>query len=540
MNNEAVNGGALNVTFDPGVIQMLGSKMYSLPPTVVIPRELVQNSKDAAVRRGVEPDIHVELNVYDKKVEITVSDNGDGMTVDDILGKFLRVGRRKTATEQKGGVGGFGLAKIAIMSQKWFAVHTLSNYFDFDSLSEGGQIEKVEPREGTMINVTVERPNWNNWNRSEDIYETLGVLALSEVKTRVSIHVHLDNETDSKTQTLNGMDVTLGCNQKPFQVNGQEIVHKTHEVGSKYEATIFDTFKIGDFEYKGYSFYKVGGLTQFFTHSNNRENNVEVVLQDGDPQGDDYILTTNRESISDDDTRQKVNDMLNKMIADSGSTIKKMRYTPPPRSRNYLQDGELIGGNGKYEHNRHSVSEIAKAMSASNIKDLLAVASKKQPSEDGNIVIGQRQSATGIATIFTDYEEPYGKRRECHVRILEVWTAMVSITAQDFVGTGLTGRDYQIASRVRQNSDYFHVVNPDKIIDMVLNNDGMNHHGFLAMLWHMAVHEASHMKRDFHDEVFCTEEVRIAAATASDFYTASQKMKSKVPGLLNYIRNLDD
>ncbi|MCB0721064.1 MAG: TIGR02391 family protein [Ignavibacteriae bacterium] len=77
----------LVMRFDPNTIQHLGIKMYSTLPSALA--ELIANAYDA--------DAHeVMINLYDKKdKKIIVSDNGFGMTFEEVNDHFLLIGRNK-------------------------------------------------------------------------------------------------------------------------------------------------------------------------------------------------------------------------------------------------------------------------------------------------------------------------------------------------------------------------------------------------------------------------------------------------------------
>lgn len=79
----------LELKFDPHTIEHLGIKMYSQLPYALA--ELVANAYDA----GAE---HVEIKLYDKDInnkKIIVSDNGCGMSFEEVRDNFLVIGRRR-------------------------------------------------------------------------------------------------------------------------------------------------------------------------------------------------------------------------------------------------------------------------------------------------------------------------------------------------------------------------------------------------------------------------------------------------------------
>lgn len=81
----------LQMTFTPNTIEHLGVRMYSTLPPVI--SELIANSYDANAS-----EVHIYLKDKADK-EIVVSDNGHGMSFDDINSKFLRIGRNRRSDE---------------------------------------------------------------------------------------------------------------------------------------------------------------------------------------------------------------------------------------------------------------------------------------------------------------------------------------------------------------------------------------------------------------------------------------------------------
>jgi len=79
----------LEMQFDPGTIEHLGVQMYSTLPPVIA--ELISNSYDADAGW-----VKIYLNDISDKT-IIISDNGHGMTFEDLNAKFLRIGRNRRA-----------------------------------------------------------------------------------------------------------------------------------------------------------------------------------------------------------------------------------------------------------------------------------------------------------------------------------------------------------------------------------------------------------------------------------------------------------
>ena len=78
----------LLMTFDPHTIEHLGIKMYSRLPNAMA--ELIANAYDADAKT-------VHINIVENSTErsISVSDDGVGMSFDEINEKFLRIGRKR-------------------------------------------------------------------------------------------------------------------------------------------------------------------------------------------------------------------------------------------------------------------------------------------------------------------------------------------------------------------------------------------------------------------------------------------------------------
>lgn len=101
----------LVLKFEPSTIEHLGVKMYShIPPALA---ELIANSYDACAKN-----VHVKLyNKPEKK--IIVSDDGSGMTFEEINDYFLRIGRNRRKEKQRSScdrkpTGKKGLGKLAL------------------------------------------------------------------------------------------------------------------------------------------------------------------------------------------------------------------------------------------------------------------------------------------------------------------------------------------------------------------------------------------------------------------------------------------
>lgn len=105
------NTNPLEMTFMPNTIEHLGVRMYSTLPPVLA--ELVANSYDADAS-----EVHIHL-VDGGDKQILISDDGHGMSYDDINQKFLKIGRNRRENDSQSSPGGRlvigkkGLGKLA-------------------------------------------------------------------------------------------------------------------------------------------------------------------------------------------------------------------------------------------------------------------------------------------------------------------------------------------------------------------------------------------------------------------------------------------
>ncbi|APW47173.1 TIGR02391 family protein [Rhodoferax antarcticus] len=162
---------SLSLKFDPKTIEHLGVKMYAtLPPALA---ELISNAYDADASEVTVS--FLEQNGTPKA--ITVEDNGTGMSLNDIQGKFLVIGRNRrdegdipSAKFRRLATGKKGLGKLALFGlAKEISVETvkdgLRNRFrlNWDALLASADIynpqvdvedKKVSQEPKTIIQLT--------------------------------------------------------------------------------------------------------------------------------------------------------------------------------------------------------------------------------------------------------------------------------------------------------------------------------------------------------------------------------------------------
>ena len=120
MNDNLIETDNFTWNFDVNVFKLLGSQLISDKFTAII--ELVKNSYDANAT-----EVHIDfIDSHDpKNGKIVISDNGFGMSKDDIQNKWMKVGtnsKRNTKNSPKPlnrvllgekGIGRFAIEKIA-------------------------------------------------------------------------------------------------------------------------------------------------------------------------------------------------------------------------------------------------------------------------------------------------------------------------------------------------------------------------------------------------------------------------------------------
>src|SRR3989338_1649333 len=82
----------LVMKFDPLIIDDLGAKLYSTLPPII--SELIANGYDACAKK-----VWIELAGTGESKTITVTDNGVGMSFDEVDKKYLKIGRKRREEE---------------------------------------------------------------------------------------------------------------------------------------------------------------------------------------------------------------------------------------------------------------------------------------------------------------------------------------------------------------------------------------------------------------------------------------------------------
>lgn len=135
-----------HIDVDMSVISLLGDKLYSQNQAIVFMRETLQNSIDAAATH-----INVELEQEDDILNITVTD--DGIGINDLQKYFLTIGG-SSKREQIGSIGGFGIAKLSIMSMSNWSIESIGGIVTKEILENGLDILPSTLTIGTIVKGT--------------------------------------------------------------------------------------------------------------------------------------------------------------------------------------------------------------------------------------------------------------------------------------------------------------------------------------------------------------------------------------------------
>ncbi|HRF28262.1 MAG TPA: TIGR02391 family protein [Candidatus Saccharibacteria bacterium] len=160
----------LKMSFDPKVIDDLGAKLYSTLPPIIA--ELIANGYDACAK-----EVKIELHDGDNQSEkyIVITDNGHGMSYDEINSRYLVVGRKKREAEagerkcKREPIGKKGLGKLSFFGiARTASIETVQDgkkvsfVMDLDeihgatsgSYQPAFEIEDTSDKNGTRITLT--------------------------------------------------------------------------------------------------------------------------------------------------------------------------------------------------------------------------------------------------------------------------------------------------------------------------------------------------------------------------------------------------
>jgi hypothetical protein len=501
------------VTLSPDLMPMLGNKMYSNEPVVILARELVQNSIDACKRANTDPQINVSLVLEDDdNWWLSCRDNGDGMTAQQLVGDFLQIGGRASnnkdaATE----VGGFGLAKVAIMRNPYWEVHSHDSFLNSNILYEEGEIKKVEYQDGTVVRIQLEDTSIGSY----DLRRVMYMLDLSDLE---GVNLKYDDG-----DVAHIMPVGLNGRKKSLLGSNNDVENKWTGYGvEKYEVNVGDKIiSIGNV-----NVYRLKGLVQFFSHTYSERDTILIadIETDLSPHHDDYPFSTSREAVTSSTLNSEIRRWIQDCSDDAISTLRSVTKVDTGVPDRCLETGSLIvppravvdfSQAGQYyeadfDLNQNTLSAVLNAM--------------------------KRESKIKLPPAFPqlylqEYEHKTGKQRIAHIRVLMAWSLIVGAAANEPCGIGLSGEQYTVACRLLASGVPYYVINPDKAFSLPVETA----EGAFWVLWHTACHEFSHRQSSPHNEVFALAEAYNAHHSADLLLSVKKKCLTHLRYALKYI-----
>lgn len=500
----------LAVSVDPTLLQRFGKSLYSGDQAMIVTRELVQNSVDACKAAGVEPVINVTIlaPVYGQGTQITVEDNGIGMTEDVIIEKLLCLGGTTKQGSSYGATGSFGIAKAAIMSCDDWMIESLDNIFDKSMLERGDEIGKQSPIVGTKITVSI--------NQRSYIDSAVSVLAMSKV---------------------DGLNITAKSSWSEVQEQGYGLNNPTlvtdvsnTELGTVYvcEPIHYNSTKL----ISGYNIVRVNGLCQFFWNSSRETNLIfDVDANGSSPHDDAYPFPMSREELRNpykDFFLQRVryhdeNALSSRLVLQKDAVDRK----PKANQNKFFNSKNLVSGQRDYIEDRQSWL-WSKQQAQQQIQSLASYAMAQDMMEFAEKAAKKRSLPVDeIAFVLLDDYVPDKSMKAFRLALREVWTKLVQMCAdpEDEFGVGFCSNDYgAIASRQSIDGICYYVLNVTRIEESRL----LTPEATVQWLYSIAVHETAHYRQKSHNEEFASEMNLISQCTSDRFVTIRNDLAKKL------------
>jgi len=422
---------SVNFTVDKNLIKMIGRKLYSTHPLIIVVRELLQNSVDAcnSVKRENQIKITIDVN-RGESVTVVCDDNGIGMNKDILINKFLCLGA-SGKRDNADSTGGFGIAKAALLSNDFWSVYTTCWYIDAAGL--GGDLIKRKRRIGTRVKCRI----------TEDWYHSTIVSALSMIYfSDVKIHLILRE---------NGIDI---INDKNAGFDEKMDLHAS-KILEGWQLNLVNPFSPYDSVYTNYNdndHYRLNGLVQFSTSAYGREIiTVTDINTDKIPTDNDYPLTMSRESL-----KPEISSEVNKVL-------QKISENPNQTKFNAARKNKVI---------------------KSNVNDGITL--------EKNIDVSEIPAIGRIKTINQLGESPTSDEKRL-LRLYAALLALV-VRNNDYFGVGLTD-DSCRGMRMYCEGQQWYMINPDIVFtDTELHGwsmDGLIHAVYFLAI-HEAAHYENH------------------------------------------------
>lgn len=473
-------------SIDPRLIGMLGRKLYSSNPLPILTRELLQNSEDACKRKGVDPRITITIaQLHGRGTEtwvVSCTDNGIGMTADEIVNDFLCLGGKKA--DGTGQTGGFGIAKAAIMGCEDWMVWSLDNYLDRNILENGKKIEKRRMREGTRVTAIVEA----------DVYistleKALQMIYFSDTSVRVSVF-------SAGYPIISFQDSNAGLPAETKRRMLEE--NDMFDLWGTTELALSDERKYAGLQKSGWTVIRLNGLVQYIPDHRNevRENNLVFDIKtDADPEDDTYPFSMSREELIDEyfTAVQLLRKAHDANVIESAVSV---REDQPSHETVSVIKGKLLSGG---RSTRYTTRKSGSRGMGNKTTTKLTVEEK----------INKIKSSSGLAQLLISQYERDPDTRVWHSKILLAWQDVLQVAAEDGeeFGIGITSSSFIGASRRHVDGVIYYVLSPERIMKNEISKQSPE--AIVLFLWTLACHEVTHRYISDHNEWFTTTENNI-------------------------------
>ncbi len=228
----------LVLKYDPLTIKHLGVSLYSQLPSVL--SELVSNAYDADAEN-----IFIKLTEAPQK-EIIVTDDGDGMTFDELNEKYLLIGRnrrmqnhaQKTPTKKRPVIGKKGLGKLSVFGVcKEVEVKTVKNgvlnHFSMD-------LEEIEKSKGVYHPTIISKNQTTDGSSGTTIH-------LKKIKRKTPFDVEaISNSLSKKFTIFDELKTTVVMGDHDVEITNEM---KFESLDIEFEWTFPDKSFGTDYEY---------------------------------------------------------------------------------------------------------------------------------------------------------------------------------------------------------------------------------------------------------------------------------------------------
>jgi len=462
-------------SMDPSLVRLLGRKLYTEDPVTIAVRELGQNSVDACIRAGVDPQITIEIN-HNSSTHVTrvvCTDDGCGMTEEELVQYFLRSG---SSSKSGAETGRFGVGAVVILTASYWHVRTLDNEVDAGTIMEGGDIVKCsETLQGTVVTAEYEDSKAWSWES-----RAICMMAFSSVKTRMII------VKDGRTT----MDEVVGLDP---DCGFAEMTRMPEWVGYGLPCQ-----EVGGQKYGARAFVRLNGLVQFeyILYGNEMEGNIIIdVTSSKNPDDKDFPMVMSREKLS-GPVEREVSRWTQELVRNASTTDTVIRRSLETEDIKFSAGRILTGKrnpNGFIEKQLEDVVGGEQRISA--VKDWIRDVSYWGAVDSAGIAEFVDPTSQHPIMRLINYN-PSAEELERDSRFIVVWGLILEqLMIEGFkFGVGLISDPHMWAETLRVEGVTFISVNPH-MIPVIKPVEAQ-----ILNIWQLAIHEVAHVGESDHNE----------------------------------------